>query len=364
MRTALAEVLDAAVAELKDDLGVSAACREVGAARQSWHRRHRESPAPPRPEPVPHKERRQPHSLDGAETAEVLAVLESDRFAEASPAHIAAELLDEGVYLCSPSTMYRLLRAKHGQVIDRRRQARHPARTKPELVATGPGQVWSWDITKLKGTRKWSYHYLYVVLDIYSRYVVAWMVAPRESSALAKELLSAAIEREGVDPTLLTIHADNGSSMASKPVAFLLADLGVTKTHSRPRVSNDNPYSESQFKTLKYCPAFPDRFATIEAAREFCARFFHAYNHDHRHSGIAMLTPATVHTGRAEEVIAQRQAVLDAAFNSRPDRFRGRRPVHPGLADAAWINPPEPEEPPKASSTELAAQPKNLTHEG
>lgn len=364
MRTALAEVLDGAVAELKDELGVAGACRAVGACRASWHRRHRASPAPAKPAPVPHRERVQPQALTPAEAAEVLAVLESDRFAEASPAHVAAELLDEGIYLCSPSTMYRLLRRKHGRVIDRRRQARHPARTKPELVATAPGQVWSWDITKLKGGKKWSYHYLYVVLDIYSRYVVAWMVAPRESSALAKELLSAAIEREGVDPERLTIHADNGSSMASRPVAFLLADLGVTKSHSRPRVSNDNPYSESQFKTLKYCPAFPDRFATIEAAREFCTRFFNAYNQDHRHSGIAMLTPQTVHTGRAEQVIAERQAVLDAAFNARPDRFRGRRPIHPALAQAAWINPPEPEQPPTTSNAMLATQPKNLTHKG
>jgi putative transposase len=364
VRTALAEALDGVVAELKDDLGIAAACRAVGASRASWHRRHRKSPAPARPAPVPHRERVQPQALSEAEATEVLSVLESDRFAEASPAHIAAELLDEGVYLCSPATMYRLMRRTYGQVIDRRRQARHPARTKPELVATGPNQVWSWDITKLKGHTKWRYHYLYVVLDIYSRYVVAWMVAPRESSALAKELLSSAIEREGVDPETLTVHADNGSSMASKPVAFLLADLGVTKTHSRPRVSNDNPYSESQFKTLKYCPAFPDRFTSIEDARAFCTRFFNAYNHDHRHSGIAMLTPATVHTGRAEQVIAERQAVLDAAFNARPDRFRGRRPRHPCLAEAAWINPPEPEKTPTTSETELVTQPKNLTHEG
>lgn len=358
MKAALAEALDGAVEALKDDLGVAGACRAVGASRASWHRRHRLSPAPPKPAPVPHAERAQPHALSETERAEVLTVLESDRFAETAPAHIAAELLDEGVYLCSPATMYRLMRGKYGQVIDRRRQARHPARTKPELVATAPGQVWSWDITKLKGGRKWSYHYLYVVLDIYSRYVVAWMVAPRESSALARELLSAAVEREGVDPDALTIHADNGSSMASNPVAFLLADLGVTKSHSRPHVSNDNPYSESQFKTLKYCPSFPERFATIQAAREFCTRFFNAYNHDHRHSGIAMLTPATVHTGRAQEVIAERQAVLDAAFNARPDRFRGRRPVHPTLADAAWINPPEPAEPPTTSNTVLATRPK------
>jgi len=350
LRTALAEVLDGAVEELKDDLGVAGACRAVGASRASWHRRHRASPAPAKPAPVPHRERVQPQALTPAEADEVLAVLESDRFAEASPAHVAAELLDEGTYLCSPSTMYRLLRRRYGQVIDRRRQARHPARTKPELVAHAPNQVWSWDITKLKGSAKWSYHYLYVVLDIYSRYVVAWMVAPRESSALAKELLSEAIAREGVDPETLTVHADNGSSMASKPVAFLLADLGVTKTHSRPRVSNDNPYSESQFKTLKYCPAFPDRFTTIEAARAFCTRFFNAYNTDHRHSGIAMLTPQTVHTGRAEQVIAERQAVLDAAFNARPDRFRGRRPRHPTLQPAAWINKPEQDEPPPATA--------------
>jgi putative transposase len=313
----------------------------VGAARQTWHRRHRKSPTPPGPDPVPHKERPQPQALSQAEADEVLSVLESDRFAEASPAHIAAELLDEGVYLCSPSTMYRLLRRKHGQVIDRRRQARHPARTKPELVATGPGQVWSWDITKLKGGAKWSYHYLYVVLDIYSRYVVAWMVAPRESSALATALLSEAIEREGVDPERLTIHADNGSSMASKPVAFLLADLGVTKSHSRPRTSNDNPYSESQFKTLKYRPDFPERFGSIEQARAFCQMFFAWYNTVHRHSGIALLTPSDVHYGRAPEVIRARQQVLDAAWHAHPERFVRKHPQPPQLPNTVWINPPD-----------------------
>jgi putative transposase len=260
--------------------------------------------------------------LSCGERSHILSLLHSERFCDAAPAQVWATLLDEGVYLGSESTFYRLLRTAHGDVRERRSQATHPAQVKPELVAHGPNQVWSWDITKLHGPAKWTYFYLYAVLDVFSRKTVGWMVATRESATLAEQLLAATIAAEEVPARQLTIHADRGSSMASKPVALLLADLGVTKTHSRPRVSNDNPFSESQFKTLKYCPSFPGTFASVEGARAFCAEFFHAYNHHHRHAGLGLLTPNVVHTGRAKAVRAQRALVLDAAHARHPNRFR------------------------------------------
>jgi putative transposase len=234
--------------------------------------------------------------------------------------------------------MYRLLRERH-QVRERRRIARHPAHAKPELVATGPNQVWSWDITKLRGPYKWRWFQLYVILDVYSRYVPAWLVAPRESAALAEELITDAIAAQGIGAGQLTIHADRGSSMTSKTVTQLLADLGVLQSHSRPHQSNDNPYSEAQFKTMKYSPTVPGRFGSLETARVFCGGFFEYYNHHHRHSGIGLHTPADVHFGRAEAVRAERQLVLDAAFATWPDRFR-RPPRAPALPAATWINRP------------------------
>ena len=270
-----------------------------------------------------------------------MAVLHSERFCDRAPAQVWATLLDEGTYLCSVSSMYRLLRARQ-EVRERRRVARHPAHLKPELVATGPNQVWSWDITKLAGPHKWTWFHLYVILDVYSRYVTGWLVAPRESARLAEELIAQAIYDQGVGPDQLTIHADRGSSMTSKTVTQLLADLGVLQSHSRPHQSNDNPYSEAQFKTMKYFPTFPRRFANIASARRFCEDFFAFYNHEHRHSGIALHTPADVHFGRAEAVRVGRQRVLDAAYAARPDRFR-TAPLAPQLPAEAWINPPEPE---------------------
>ena len=257
---------DQAVTELIPQLGVRAACEAVGAAQAGYHRRHRQSPAPTRPEPVPHRQRHQPRALTAAEQQAVLDALHSDRFADLAPAEVWATLLDEGVYLGSESTFYRLLR-RAGEVRERRRQATHPAKVKPELVANAPNAVWSWDITKLRGSAKWTYYYLYVILDIFSRYVVGWMVASRESAALAEVLIRQTCTKQGIDRAQLTIHADRGSSMTSKPVAFLLADLGVTQSHSRPHVSNDNPFSEAQFKTLKYLLHFPGRFGSIEDAR-------------------------------------------------------------------------------------------------
>ena len=250
-----------------------------------------------------------------------------------------ATLLDEGVYLCSQSTMHRILRAK-GASGERRRQATHPAKKKPELIATAPVQVWSWDITKLQGPTRGVFYQLYVVLDIFSRYVVAWTLQHREDSDIAEQMLRGAMDIHGIPQS---VHADRGTSMTSKPVAALLLDLGVDRSHSRPRVSNDNPYSEANFKTFKYAPAFPENFGSIEHARAHCREFFTYYNHEHRHSGIGLHTPASVHFGTATEVRAARQATLDAAYAANPDRFNGRRPIAPKLPQAAWINQPSPE---------------------
>jgi putative transposase len=269
----------------------------------------------------------------------VLGLLHQERFVDQAPATIYATLLDEGRYVCSVPTMYRVLRAAD-EVHERRRQARHPATVKPELVATAPNSVWSWDITKLLGPEKWTSFHLYVIIDIYSRYVPGWLLARRESAELAEHVLAETIRKHHVDPDQLTLHADRGTSMASKTVALLLADLGVTKSHSRPHCSNDNPYSEAQFKTLKYRPEFPDRFGSIEDGRDFCRRFFSWYNHDHRHSGIGFHTPATVHFGRAESIHLDRARVLEAAYAAHPERFVRQPPVPPQLPGIVWINKP------------------------
>ena len=249
-------------------------------------------------------------------------------------------MLDEGCYLGSISTMYRVLRAA-GETRERRRLATHPARVKPELAATAPNQVWSWDITKLLGPHKWTYFHLYVVLDVFSRYVVAWRLEARESAALAEELFSTAIARERIDASQLTVHADGGSAMTSKNLAHLFADLGVTRSRSRPHVSNDNPYIESHFKTLKYGPTYPGHFANIEQARDFCRQFFAWYNVEHRHVGIALLTPEDVHRDRVDNRRAARRNVLHHAFTKHPERFVRGRPEPPALANVAYINRPE-----------------------
>jgi putative transposase len=334
---------DAAISELAPVVGVRAACTTVGTAQANWYRRHRQSPAPPRPAPVPQRARVQPRALTATERAAILAELHSDRFVDVSPTEVWAILLDEGRYLGSTSTFYRLLRHASG-TRERRRQATHPAAVKPELAATQPNAVWSWDITKLRGPQTWSWFYLYVILDIYSRYVVGWLVANRESAALAEVLIGQTAAKQAVTRDRLTIHADRGSSMTSKPVAFLLADLGITQSHSRPHVSNDNPYSEAQFKTLKYRPDFPDRFATIEAARAHCVRFFRWYNDEHRHTGIALHTPADIHYGLAEIVRDKRAGVLDTAYAAHPERFVRKAPKPPQLPITSWINQPRPDE--------------------
>jgi putative transposase len=270
----------------------------------------------------------------------VRAVLDSERFCDTAPAEVVATLLDEGTYLASERTMYRIL-AQAGQTGERRNQLTHPRHARPELLATQPNELWSWDITRLLGPATWTYYYVYVILDIFSRYVVGWTVAHAEQAALAERLLAATCAKQQILPGTLTVHADRGSSMTSKPVAFLLADLGVTKTHSRPHVSNDNPYSESQFKTLKYRPGFPDRFGSIQDARAFCQQFFGWYNTAHRHSGIAMMTPEAVHYGHAAQLHQARARVLATAYAAHPERFVRRPPAPKPLPTAVWINPPE-----------------------
>jgi putative transposase len=332
-----------AIAQLAPQIGTRAACRASGVAQASWYRRHRTSPAPaPRPLAA-HRDRVQPRALSAAERAAILTALHADRFADLAPAEVWAILLDEGTYLGSLSTFHRLLR-QAGESRERRAQAAHPAAVKPELAAAGPGQVWSWDITKLHGPAKWTYYYLYVIPGIYSRYAVGWMVATRESAVLAEKLIAATAAKQGTGRGQLTLHADRGSSMTSKPAAFLLADLGVTQSHSRPHVSNDNPYSEAQFKTLKYRPDFPARFGSIEAARAHCQEFFHWYNTCHRHSGLGLHTPADIHHGTAPAVQARRARVLTAAYHQHPERFVRKPPTPPELPATSWINQPEQKE--------------------
>jgi len=332
-----------AITILAPRIGTRAACAAAGVAQASWYRRHRSSPAPARPAPVPQRERRQPRALAAAERQAILAVLHSPRFADLAPAEAWATLLDEGTYLGSVSTFYRILRAA-GETRERRAQATHPAKVKPELLATGPNQVWSWDITKLHGPAKWTYYYLYVILDIYSRYAVGWMVATCESAALADKLIAAACAAQKVSRGQLTLHADRGSSMTSKPVAFLLADLGITQSHSRPHVSNDNPYSEAQFKTMKYRPGFPGKFTCIEHARAHSQAFFPWYNDEHHHGGLGLHTAADVHHGLAAAVRAARANVLNAAWTAHPERFVRKHPTPPKLPTSSWINPPEEKE--------------------
>jgi len=331
-------VIDTAFAELRAG-GVSTkrACRLVGKSTATFYR-CRQLPAlgPPRPRSAP------ANALSPAERQEVLTLLRSEEFCDLAPAQVWARLLDDGRYLCSISTMYRLL-AVAGENRERRRQRTHPAKKKPELIAKKPLSVWSWDITKLKGPTRGEYFELYVIIDIFSRYVVGWLVAEAETGELAKDFIEATLKRQGVKRDQLTLHADRGTSMTSKPVSQLLVDLGVTRSHSRPHVSNDNPYSEAAFKTLKYCPAFPTTFGSIQDARAFCADFFNYYNHQHRHSGIGLHTPASVHYGTATKIRAERTKVLDAAYAANPDRFRHRRPEAPKLPKVAWINDPSRE---------------------
>jgi putative transposase len=320
------------VTELGRRLGVAATCAALGVVRASYYRSRK-----PRPEP-----RRRPspaRALPPAERQAVLEVLHQPRFVDLAPAEIYATLLDDGRYLCSERTFYRVL-AAHAEIRERRDQLRHPHYAAPELLATRPNQLWSWDITKLLGPTTWTYFYLYVLLDVFSRYVVGWLLALCESARLAEQLIAESCERQGIVPGQLTVHADRGPAMTSKPVALLLADLGVTKSHSRPHVSNDNPFSESQFKTLKYRPDFPERFGSLEYGRSFCRDFFGWYNTEHHHVGLGLFTPHDVHYGLAEAKHAQRARVLAEAFARHPERFPRGLPQPRAVPSAVWINPP------------------------
>jgi putative transposase len=320
-----------AVADLVPLVGIVVACAMLAMARATYYRAI--TPRPPqRTRPSP------PRALTPEERQQVLDVLHEPRFVDLAPAEVYATLLDEGHYLCSERTMYRIL-AANAEVRERRNQLRHVHHPRPELLATRPNELWSWDITKLHGPTKWTYFYLYVILD---RYVVGWMIAPAESAALAKKLIWETCRREGIEPESLTLHADRGSSMTSKPVALLLADLGVTKTHSRPHVSNDNPFSEAHFKTLKYRPGFPERFGCEQDARAHCGRFFDWYNHEHRHGALGLYTPAEVHHDRVTAVIERRAAVLSAAHRAHPERFPRGRPLPAVPPKEVWINKPDP----------------------
>jgi putative transposase len=322
---------------LSSEVGIKPACEALEVSRAGFYRMQRQQNAPPvepnnRPSP--------PRALSLDERQGVLDILHTERFVDKAPYEVYATLLDEGQYHCSIRTMYRIL-DDNKEVKERRDQLSHPVYQKPELLATAPNQVWSWDITKLLGPVKWTYFYLYVIMDIFSRYVVGWMIAPAESAILAERLIGETCAKQNIEKGQLTLHADRGSSMKSKPVALLLSDLGVTKTHSRPYTSDDNPYSEAQFKTLKYRPDFPERFGGIEDSRSFCQDFFPWYNKEHRHTGIGLLTPEAVHYGLAKDMQMARGKVLLSAYELHPERFVKKVPVPPSVPDAAWINKPK-----------------------
>lgn len=329
-------MIDEHLPQLEEATNTARACTLLGAPRASLYRQRRPQSTPakaPRPAPA--------NKLTEAEQQQILTLLRSPEYCDLAPAQVWARLLDDGIYLCSIRTMYRLLTIA-GESRERRRQRTHPAKKKPELIATIPNQVWSWDITKLQGPQRGTFYHLYVIIDIYSRYVIGWTIATTETGELAKDFIEGAISEQQIAPGQLALHADRGTSMTSKPVSQLLVDLGVDRSHSRPHVSNDNPYSEANFKTLKYCPAFPGRFGSLEDARAFCAVFFNYYNHIHRHSGIGLHTPASVHCGTATQIQAQRAETLHAAYAANPTRFGHRKPSPPALPSAAWINEPTP----------------------
>lgn len=326
-----------AVEELAQRVGVRTACQVLGVPRSQVYRARKSAQAG---ETLPTKRPSPERKLTTEERQAVRETLNSFRFQDCAPREVYATLLDEGRYLCHWRTMYRIL-DEHQEVRERRNLLVHPAYTKPELLATRPNELWSWDITRLLGPTKWTYFYLYVILDVFSRYVVGWMVTLQEAAHLAKELIAETCQRQGIRSEQLTLHADRGPAMIAKTMAMLLADLGVTKTHSRPYVSDDNPYSEAQFKTLKYRPDYPERFGSLPDARGWNRQFFDWYNYHHHHSGIQLLTPADVHYGRAGQILQQRQQVLLDAYLKHPERFVKGQPVLQPLPSAVWINAPK-----------------------
>jgi putative transposase len=343
-----------AVAELVPVMATRRALYALGAAHATWYRRRApRAQRTARPRPAP------PLALSSLERQRILDTLNSARFADCTPYTAWARLLDEGTYLGSVRTFYRVLAAA-GLVQERRAQLVHPAHLKPELIATAPNQVWSWDITRLRSTMKWQHFYLYVLLDIFSRYVVGWLVASNENAGLASALIEETCDKYGIARDTLTLHSDRGSPMRAKTTAELLVDLGVAASFSRPRVSNDNPFSEAQFKTLKYRPDFPERFDGVEHARLHLRGFFGWYNDQHRHSGIGFMTPATVHFGRSRAINEQRRRVLQAAYAVHPERFKGRLPTPPALAEVVGINLPQPQ--PTETTHDLTTTPALLTN--
>jgi len=331
-----------AVSDARGVLSCSESCAALSVSRASYYRAQaRVLSKTPGSECETRSRKASPRALSSAEQRAVLDLLHAPRFVDLSVPQVWATLLDEGRYLCSRSTMYRILEA-NGEVRERRDQLQRPSYTKPELLATAPNQVWSWDITKLRGPQKWTYFYLYVLLDIFSRYAVGWMVARCESALLGKKLWAETVLKQGIRPGQLIGHSDRGAPMTAKSFALLLADLGVTQSLSRPHVSDDNPFSESHFKTVKYRPDFPDRFGSIEDTRDWCERLFDWYHHQHHHSGLGWMTPADVHFGRVELVRVERARGLDAAYQLHPERFVRHPPTPPALPAAGWINPPAP----------------------
>lgn len=318
------------------DVGIKTACAVLGIARATFYRRQT-----PR---IVRDKQKSIRALSADERTEILEVLYSERFTDASPAEICATLLDEGVYLCSVRTMYRILHEENA-VRERRAIRHHPVRAVPRLVARGPRELWSWDITKIRGPQRRIYYQLYVILDVYSRMVVGWLLAETESGSLAEKLITETLSKEGIERDQLTLHSDGGPAMRSRTVAEMLSDLGVVKSRSRPRVSNDNPFIEAHFKTMKYCPLFPGSFASLSEAREFFRLFFAWYNEEHHHSGIAMMTPAQVHRGLVEEVVATHQAALDVSYHAHPERFPGGPPKAKRPPAEVWINRPTKEVP-------------------
>jgi putative transposase len=321
------------VRELASKIGVKSACEVLNVPRSQLYRERqpkREGQTHPTPA----------HALSTMEKARVREILNSERFMDQAPRQVYASLLDDGTYLCHWRTMYRIL-SEHDEVRERRLIRRHPVYKKPELLATAPNQVWSWDITWMRGARKLEKYPLYTVLDIYSRYVVGWMIAPVESSELAKQLIAETARKQAIQPEQLTLHADNGSPMKGKLLSQLLVDLGISKSHNRPHTSNDNPFSEAQFKTMKYRPDYPDRFADIDEARKWVRGFFDWYNHQHYHSGLNLMTPISVHYGDAKAVQQQRQQVMTSIYQAHPERFMRGSPLIKGAPTAVYINPPD-----------------------
>lgn len=321
---------------LGQDVGLQRACQALNVSRASLYRRLCPRLGPPKPRPKPAR------ALSSEQRQAVINALNTEEFADLAPPAVNAKLLDAGIYLASVRTMYRIL-DEQGQVHERRNVRRHPVYTKPRLVATAPNQVWSWDITKLLGPCKWVYYYLYVVLDIYSRLAVGWLLADRESAHLAQRLIAESYIKQGLEPDQIALHSDRGAPMTAKTMSQKLADLGIAQSLSRPRTSNDNAFSEAQFKTLKYRPEFPDRFDSLGHAESVCREMLHWYNNGHQHSSLAFLTPADVHYGRAAAMLAERQRVLDTAYAAAPERFVNGRPRVATLPETVWINPPSKE---------------------